>query len=155
LTTSYIVKDIEKIREDLFQKRPPDKRKWTAVIGHSYGAVVAHEYARNHENHVEKLVLSAPIVPASLSRENASQKKGIATEIPAAQTLETLARIYSRKDFGFLDNQSVVRFVDDRDVRKYLVNVVRGIAAGVRGKQLSLTAVINNYSDLPTSLTEG
>jgi pimeloyl-ACP methyl ester carboxylesterase len=147
LTTSYIVKDIERIREDL------KITQWKAVIGHSYGAVVAHEYARNYGGYVDKVVLSAPIVPASLSRANASLKKGIATEIPAAQTLETLARIYSRKDFGFLDNQSVVRFVVDGNVRKYLVNVVRGLAAGVNGKQLSLTAVINNHSDLRQVLT--
>ena len=148
LTTSYIEKDIEKIREDL------EIAQWKAVIGHSYGAVVAHEYARNYGGYVDKVVLSAPIVPASLSRSNASPKKGISTEMPAGQTLETLDRIYSRKDFGFLDNDNIVRFVADRDVRKYLVDVVRGLAAGVRAKQLSFTAVINNYQDLQPLLTK-
>jgi pimeloyl-ACP methyl ester carboxylesterase len=147
LTTSYIVKDIEKIRADLHVAQ------WKAVIGHSYGAVVAHEYARNHGEHVEKVVLSAPIVPASLSRPEVSPKKKFATGIPAGQTFETLSRIYNRKDFGFLDNDSIVRFVADRDVRKYLVDAVRALAASVKGQQLSLTSVINNYSDLQQVLT--
>jgi pimeloyl-ACP methyl ester carboxylesterase len=142
LTTSYIVKDIEKIREDL------EIAQWKAVIGHSYGAVVAHEYARNHGGYVDKVVLSAPIVPASLSREDASPEKN-------ETTFEILARIYNRQDFGFLDHQSIVRLVKDRTVRKYLVDTVKDIAAKVADRQLSLTALTNNYSSLRQSLGYG
>jgi pimeloyl-ACP methyl ester carboxylesterase len=149
LTTSYIVKDIEKIREDL------GIDEWKAVIGHSYGAVVAHEYARNHGNHVEKVVLSAPIVPASLSRADTKKEKKPTTEIPEGKTFETLTRIYSRKNFGFLDNPSIVRFVGDRDVRKYLVDRVKDTVKKVEDKQWSLTAVTNNYQDLKSFLTYG
>ena len=52
----------KKIRRDFFGDKVGDK-KWAAVIGHSYGTVVAQSYAHRFPESVKKIVLSAPITP--------------------------------------------------------------------------------------------
>jgi pimeloyl-ACP methyl ester carboxylesterase len=54
LQTSYAVEDIEQIRQDL------NIDKWYGIIGHSYGCVLAQQYARKYSAQVNKLILSAP-----------------------------------------------------------------------------------------------
>jgi pimeloyl-ACP methyl ester carboxylesterase len=59
LRTEFAADDIEKIREDVFET---DRQKpWDAVIGYSYGAVLAQQYASQYGNSVKKLILIGPI----------------------------------------------------------------------------------------------
>lgn len=58
LRTRYAVYDIEAIRKDLLGEKHP----WCAVIGHSYGTVLAQQYAHRYGTvAVKRLVLSAPL----------------------------------------------------------------------------------------------
>ena len=94
LRTDYVVEDIEAIRRDFL-----GKKEWAAVIGHSYGTVVAQCYAHQFPESVEKVVLSAPIVPVSVVNEK-QPARGSSVE---PKPLESLQRIYERDDFAFLD----------------------------------------------------
>lgn len=146
LTTSHVVEDIEAIRKDL------KVEEWRAVIGHSYGALVAHEYACKPKAPVEKVILSAPIWPESLKRSESSAAGAVVGEF--AFHSDTLNRIYSRKDFGFLDHPGLVRAVGNRDVREYLLEIVKTATENIQKKGLSLTSVLNNFSELKKYLTE-
>ena len=60
IRTKFAVEDIENIRKELFGKDDPNK-KWDAVVGHSYGTVLAQQYTAKHPEFVEKLVLIGAI----------------------------------------------------------------------------------------------
>ncbi len=58
LKTSYVVEDIESIREDLIRLGFLDQDgRWDAVIGYSYGTVVAQQYAGTYPHNVKKMLL--------------------------------------------------------------------------------------------------
>jgi pimeloyl-ACP methyl ester carboxylesterase len=81
LRTRYAVEDIEKIRKDLLDDKP-----WAAIVAHSYGTVLAQQYAHKYgTERVRKLVLSAP-----LSRHK-----------PTSETVQfrSLRKIYEAKYF--------------------------------------------------------
>jgi pimeloyl-ACP methyl ester carboxylesterase len=59
IRTEYAADDIEKIREDVFKENI--KKPWDAVIGYSYGAVLAQQYASQYSEAVDKLILIGPI----------------------------------------------------------------------------------------------
>jgi pimeloyl-ACP methyl ester carboxylesterase len=85
LRTRYAVEDIEAIRKDLLGEAP-----WTAVIGHSYGTVLAQQYAAKYgsKNKLKKLILSAPL----------SQHKTFAETLQ----FDNLRKIYRSNFFNFL-----------------------------------------------------
>jgi pimeloyl-ACP methyl ester carboxylesterase len=87
LRTRYAVEDIEAIRKDLLGEAP-----WTAVIGHSYGTVLAQQYAAKYgskdKNKVGQLILSAPLSHHNISDETLQ--------------FESLRKIYKSKFFDFL-----------------------------------------------------
>lgn len=85
LRTRFAVEDIECIREDLGIK------KWRGIIGHSYGAVLAQQYAAKHPEVVWKLVLSAPF---SRHEENSPDPEN---------EIKSLERIYRFESFKFLE----------------------------------------------------
>jgi pimeloyl-ACP methyl ester carboxylesterase len=61
LRTRYAVKDIEEIRRDLLQQKLlRADGKWDAVVGWSYGTILAQEYTSAYHDNVEKLVLIGP-----------------------------------------------------------------------------------------------
>ena len=58
IRTRYAVKDIEAVRQDLLQQKLlRADGKWDAVVGWSYGTILAQEYTSAYQNNVEKLVL--------------------------------------------------------------------------------------------------
>jgi pimeloyl-ACP methyl ester carboxylesterase len=59
LRTKFAVEDLEDIRKDLFHGKP--QQKWDAVVGHSYGSILAHRYAAEYPDAVDKLVLTGAI----------------------------------------------------------------------------------------------
>src|SRR4030095_7491454 len=56
LKTSYVIEDIEAIRQDFLGK----DGKWDAIIGWSYGTIVAQQYAHSHPAEVDKVILIGP-----------------------------------------------------------------------------------------------
>jgi pimeloyl-ACP methyl ester carboxylesterase len=57
LRTKYAVNDLEKIRQDFLGV----DKSWDAVVGHSYGCILAQQYAASeHGTKIEKLILIAP-----------------------------------------------------------------------------------------------
>jgi pimeloyl-ACP methyl ester carboxylesterase len=56
LKTSYVVDDIDAIRQDMLGS----DGKWDAIIGWSYGTVVAQQYTHFHPGNVDRLVLIGP-----------------------------------------------------------------------------------------------
>ena len=57
LKTSYAVEDIEEIRKDFLGEHG----KWDAIMGWSYGTVVAQQYANVHQDDVDRLILIGPM----------------------------------------------------------------------------------------------
>ena len=61
IRTRYAVEDIEVIRQDLRkQKLLRADGKWDAVVGWSYGTILAQEYTSAYHDNVEKLILIGP-----------------------------------------------------------------------------------------------
>ena len=56
LTTANAVEDIESIRRDFL-----GEKRWDAIIGYSYGTVLAQQYTHKYPKRVGKLVLVAPL----------------------------------------------------------------------------------------------
>jgi pimeloyl-ACP methyl ester carboxylesterase len=56
LRTTYAVEDIERIRQDFL-----GDKKWDAIVGYSYGTVLAQEYAHKFQDKVGKLVQVGPL----------------------------------------------------------------------------------------------
>ena len=84
LRTRYAVDDIEKIRKDLLGDEP-----WAGIIAHSYGTVLAQQYAHKYGTEkLLKLVLSAP-----LSRHTATSE---------TVQFRSLRKIYEAKYFDSL-----------------------------------------------------
>jgi pimeloyl-ACP methyl ester carboxylesterase len=141
LRTDYVVKDIEAIRRDLL-----GNSKWLAIIGHSYGAVVAQCYAHQFPDSVEKIVLSAPITPVcalngkQLAREDSVEPK----------FLESLRRIYERDDFAFLDNIPVAD--DMGPLKKYIVSRVEYIVKEIDRSHWNVQFVSEEYTRLEPDL---
>src|SRR6266576_322909 len=71
IRTDYAADDIEKIREDVFENNR--NKPWDAVIGYSYGAVLAQQYTKKYPAAVKKLVLIGPISLDKFKPETAEQ----------------------------------------------------------------------------------
>jgi|RhiMetdeSRZDD1v2_1073273.scaffolds.fasta_scaffold19272_3 pimeloyl-ACP methyl ester carboxylesterase len=56
LRAKYVVEDIETIRQKVLGNKP-----WDAIYAHSYGTIVAQQYASKYSANVKKLILSAPV----------------------------------------------------------------------------------------------
>jgi pimeloyl-ACP methyl ester carboxylesterase len=97
LKTSYVINDIEKIRHDFLGK----DGKWDAIIGWSYGTVVAQQYTRSHAAEVDRLIL---IGPQSRDKFNASPDGfDELTETIRATNRETLTKIFDNNPNSFPD----------------------------------------------------
>jgi pimeloyl-ACP methyl ester carboxylesterase len=144
LRTDYVVEDIEAIRRDFF--RDSSDSKWLAIIGHSYGTIVAQCYAHEFPDSVEKVVLSAPIVPVSVLNSNASARDKSVEPKP----LESLRRIYERDDFAFLDDIAVGDHI--RPLREYIVNRGEDILKKMERLHWNVQFVADEYSRLNQQL---
>jgi pimeloyl-ACP methyl ester carboxylesterase len=56
LRAKFVVEDIEMIRQKVLDNKP-----WDAIYAHSYGTIVAQQYASKYSANVKKLILSAPV----------------------------------------------------------------------------------------------
>lgn len=141
LRTDYVVEDIEAIRRDLLVDS-----KWVAVIGHSYGTIVAQCYANQFPNSVEKVILSAPIMPVSVLNGKASTRGKIIEPKP----LGSLRRIYERDDFAFLDDIAVADHI--RPIKEYIVNRGEDILKQMERLHWNVQFVADEYTRLEKKL---
>jgi pimeloyl-ACP methyl ester carboxylesterase len=105
IRTQYAVDDIETIRKDVF-KDTPDK-KWDAVVGYSYGAALAQQYAskygdRNSKygDRLEKLILLGPISLEGFNTAESYRKAYDEYADAACQVRQTIIdKIYELPEF--------------------------------------------------------
>ena len=148
LRTSFAVKDIEEIRRDLLGKDNNGKdRKWDAIIGNSYGTVIAQQYANQYPDNVEKLILVAPLSRHSF-RDSTDAYDEFAKDFQRIHR-ESLEKIYSLEELG----------VDPGDRTKILEALFGGtnqpgIYQRTEDKFGSLQFVIDDYCRLENELKE-
>jgi pimeloyl-ACP methyl ester carboxylesterase len=111
LKTSHVVKDIEAIREDLIRLGFLDKEgRWDAVIGYSYGTVVAQQYAAAYAHNVKKMILIG--VQSRHLFENFDQALSQITSEIRETNRYTLAKIFESADFNYLSPERKARILD-------------------------------------------
>jgi pimeloyl-ACP methyl ester carboxylesterase len=148
LRTSFAVKDIEEIRRDLLGKDNDGKdRKWDAIIGYSYGTVLAQQYANQYPNNVEKLILVAPLSRHGFRYSTDAYDK-FAKDFQRIHR-ESLEKIYSLEELG----------VDPGDRTEILEALFgganqRGIYQRTEDEFGSLQFVIDDYCRLKNELKE-
>jgi pimeloyl-ACP methyl ester carboxylesterase len=107
IRTRYAADDIEAIRKDFFKDTP--EKKWDAVVGYSYGAALAQQYASKYGDSLEKLILIGPI---SLERFNTAEsyRKAYDEYADAAREVRRtiIDKIYKLSKFeGMTDQQKI------------------------------------------------
>jgi pimeloyl-ACP methyl ester carboxylesterase len=129
LRTRYAVEDIEAIRKDLLGEAP-----WTAVIGHSYGTVLAQQYAAKYgsQNKLKKLILSAPL----------SQHKIFAE----TRQFDNLEHIYRSNFFDFL--QQLPGLTHDGEIGNTIAVEAQNISKMAEREFGSVHFLIDIYEDL-------
>jgi pimeloyl-ACP methyl ester carboxylesterase len=111
LKTSHVAKDIEAIREDLTRLGYLDKEgRWDAVIGYSYGTVVAQQYAGAYPHNVKKMILIG--VESRHLFENSDQAFSQITSEIRETNRYTLAKIFEAADFKDLSPDKKARILD-------------------------------------------
>jgi pimeloyl-ACP methyl ester carboxylesterase len=102
IRTHYAVRDIELIREKVLgsdndkEKQP---HKWAAVVGYSYGTVLAQQYAHRYPNSLKKLILAGPMSRHQVqSASDISAKKSILDQMREKHR-ESLQKIYAAEVF--------------------------------------------------------
>lgn len=108
LKTSYAVDDIEAIRKDFLGK----DGKWDAIIGWSYGTVVAQQYAHFHSAEVDKLILIGPESRDKFKSSLDALEK--LTEAVRATNRQTLQKIFdlNPSDFPNLTDKLKTTIID-------------------------------------------
>jgi pimeloyl-ACP methyl ester carboxylesterase len=111
LKSSNVVADIEAIRTDLTKLRLLDKEgQWDAIIGYSYGTVLAQFYAGTYPQKVKKLILIG--VQSRHSFEDSEQAfSQISSEIRRKNRF-ILGRIFEAADFKDLSAENKARILD-------------------------------------------
>src|SRR5262245_38126320 len=95
LKTSYVVADIEAIRQDFLGK----DGKWDAIIGWSYGTVVAQQYAHWHGDNVDRLVLIGPESRHMFNNSPTATAFADFVEAIRVTNRETLESIFYRDEY--------------------------------------------------------
>jgi len=148
LRTSFAVKDIEEIRRDLLGKDyNGEDRKWDAIIGYSYGTVLAQEYANQYPDNVDKLILVAPLSRHSF-RDSTDAYDEFAKNFRRIQR-ESLDRIYSLEELGLGagDKNKILDSLFGKENQ-------RGIYERTEDEFGSLQFVIDDYCRLRNELKE-
>jgi pimeloyl-ACP methyl ester carboxylesterase len=112
------VEDIDAIRRDFLGKNGT----WDAIIGRSYGSILAQQYARFHTKRVRKLVLIAPLsrhmfkASASVSDTEAAFAS-FSSNVREIQR-ETLKRIFDSPEQGLRDEFGDLKKAEQRRILK-------------------------------------
>lgn len=133
LRTDYAVGDIEKIRRHFLGK----DKQWDAVIGWSYGTVLAQQYAHRYSEKVKKLILLGPISRHDFAVDNFSRDF---REIHR----HSLTRILQLEGFDHVESERKTKIVEEVFGK---LNEP-GIFEKTEDAFGSLQFVIDNYCDL-------
>ncbi len=101
IRTHFAVRDIESIRKQVLGSYDKEERphKWAAVVGYSYGTVLAQQYANRFPNSLNKLILAGPMSRHQLqSASDISTKKSILAQMREKHR-ESLQKIYAAENF--------------------------------------------------------
>ena len=110
----------EKSLASIKEKQP---HKWAAVVGYSYGTVLAQQYAHRYPNSLEKLILAGPTSRHQVqSASDRSAKKSILDQM-REKDRESLQKIYSaeifRDYFAALSDDSAVNSLTDTVIKEF------------------------------------
>jgi pimeloyl-ACP methyl ester carboxylesterase len=106
LRTAYAVEDIERIRQDFL-----GNKKWDAIVGYSYGTVLAQEYAHKFQDKVGKLVQVGPLsMHKFLSSPTAYDEYN--REVQRIRR-EVLDELYKRDEFKSVSASDRKKIMDD------------------------------------------
>jgi pimeloyl-ACP methyl ester carboxylesterase len=148
LRSSFAIRDIEEIRRDLLGKDNDGKdRKWDAIIGYSYGTVLAQQYANQYRNNVEKLILVAPLSRHRF-RDSTDAYHKFSEDFQRIHR-ESLEKIYTLEELG-LDAGDKTNIVE----ALFGGANQRGIYERTEDEFGSLQFVIDNYCRLKNELKE-
>jgi pimeloyl-ACP methyl ester carboxylesterase len=148
LKTSYVLDDIEAIRQDLIQQNfLGASGNWAAIIGYSFGTVVAQQYAGTYGN-LERLILIGVESRHSFesSHDVFDQMANKIREINRS-TLET---IYKRKQFDQLTSKQKSDIID----KAFGTKDEKGIYQIVEEKFGTVGFVISEYCALKDELAK-
>jgi pimeloyl-ACP methyl ester carboxylesterase len=106
LKTAYAVEDIEAIRRDFLG----ESGNWDAVIGWSYGTIVAQQYTHFYARNVERLILIGPMSRDKF-KNSADAFDDVLKEIRSTDR-ETLTKIYGSPLFDDLSPEQKQLIVD-------------------------------------------
>ena len=140
LKTSYAVEDIEEIRKDFLGEHG----NWEAIIGWSYGTVVAQQYTHFYPRNVERLILIGP-----MSRDKFKNSADAFNEILKnirSTDRDTLTIIYSLPEFADLSLEQKHLILD----RVFGSIETKGIFDQTEEAFGSLEFVIDSYCELTT-----
>lgn len=138
LKTSYVLDDIEAIRQDFLGK----SGKWDAVIGYSFGSDVAQQYAGAYKSNVERLILIG--VQSRHSFQGSSDAFDQITNHIRDINRSTLEKIYQRTEFNDLTPQQKGYIIDNA----YGTNDKKGIFQIAEEKFGTLGFVVSAYCEL-------
>jgi pimeloyl-ACP methyl ester carboxylesterase len=126
LRTPFAVEDIEAIRRDL------GIDQWCAIIGHSYGTVLAQQYSRRYPDRVRKLILSAPLSCHKVVEET--------------KQFESLEMICRSKTFSFFDTLPTP---DSKypNVREHIVKKAKDVSKELEAEYGSVQAYIDAHEE--------
>jgi len=143
LKSSYVLKDIEAIRQDLIRQNILRKDgKWDAVIGYSYGTVVAQQYAGTYKNYVERLVLMG-VLSRHGFQSLPDSFDAISGEIQSINRI-TLENIFRRGEFSKLPTDRKMFIIDTA----FGTSDAKGIFQKAEEKFGSVGFVASAYCDL-------
>jgi pimeloyl-ACP methyl ester carboxylesterase len=135
LRTSYAIEDMEAIRRDFLG----ENGKWDAIIGWSYGTVVAQQYAYVHGDNLARLILIGPMSRHKF-KTSATAIDGVFNEIRSTDR-QTLSKIYGSPLFDDLSPDQKKLIVDKIFERE-------GILDRAEEAFGSLQFVIDSYCEL-------
>ena len=131
-----------------YKEKPP--HKWAAVVGDSYGTVLAQQYAHRYPNSLKKLILAGPTSRHQVqSASDRSAKKLILDQI-RKKNQDSLQKIYSAEDFrdffAALSDDSAVNSLTDTVIKEF-----DRVYSQVEENFGSLTLFIDSYEETKRS----
>ena len=159
LRAKYVVEDVEKLRRRVLG----DDRPWDAIYGHSFGTVIAQQYAYKYGiGRVKKVILSAPVVRQKETRRD--RRDGTVfnfrsiyrnyRDIPCKKTGPEATKEIQKVLAGqFGGNGDALAYTNDfcfvsRQRVEGMCNKLNNLLEEIERKYASMSFVVENYKDL-------
>ena len=152
IRTHLAVRDIEVIRGKVLRpdkEKPP--HKWAAVVGLSYGTVLAQQYANRYPNSLKNLILAGPMSRHQVqSTSDVSTKEALKAQMREKHA-ESLKKIYAAENFrdffAVLGGDSAVDSLTDSALKEFA-----SVFSLVEENFGSLSLFIDSYEEIKRSL---